>query len=112
MNLARAARLGPRPDAARTHGVVDALTTADIPCWTDKACRRRQRPDPRALRDRWHDLSPGQQAVDPSHARIRAPGERAVSTLKTWRLRRRLRCSTTRISDLTRAVLALHLNAG
>ena len=61
---------------------------------------------------KWHNLSPGQQAVNRSHVRIRAPGERAVSTLKTWRLLRRLRRSTTRITDLNRAVLALHLATG
>lgn len=34
-----------------------------------------------------------------------------VATLKTWRLLRNLRCSTTRITALVRAVLTLHLNA-
>jgi hypothetical protein len=63
-------------------------------------------------RGKWHTPSPGQQAVNRSHARIRALGERAVSILKAWRPLRRLRCSTTRITDLTRAVLGLHPNAG
>ncbi len=31
--------------------------------------------------------------------------------LKPWRLLRKLRCSTTRITTLVRAVLASHLNA-
>ncbi|MER6290608.1 IS5/IS1182 family transposase, partial [Streptomyces sviceus] len=44
-----------------------------------------------------------------SHAKIRALGEQAMATLKTWRLLRKLRCSTTRITAIVRAVLALHL---
>ncbi|MCM3265744.1 IS5/IS1182 family transposase, partial [Streptomyces thermoviolaceus] len=32
-----------------------------------------------------------------------------VATLKSWRLLRKLRCSTTRVTSLVRAVLALHL---
>ncbi|ROP38969.1 transposase family protein [Saccharothrix texasensis] len=98
--------------AARIHGIVDALTTADIPCWADKAYQGAGSPIRVPYRGKWHNLSPGQQAVNRSHTRIRALGERAVSTLKTWRLLRRLRCSTTRITSLTRAVLALHLAAG
>lgn len=98
--------------AARVHGIVDALTAADIPCRADKTCRGASGPIRIPYRGKWHDLSPGQQAVNRSHARIRALGERAVATPKTWRLLRGLRCSTTRITDLIRAILALHLNAG
>ncbi|QFZ20531.1 transposase family protein [Saccharothrix syringae] len=98
--------------AARAHGIVDDRTAAGIPCWADKAYRGAGGPIRVPYRGRWHNLSPGQQAANRSHARIRALGERAVATLKTWRLLRRLRCSTTRITDLTRAILALHLNAG
>ncbi|WP_309111697.1 transposase family protein [Saccharothrix sp.] len=97
---------------ARTHGIVDALAAADIPCWADRAYRGAGGPVRVPYRGKWHNLSPGQQAVNRSHGRIRALGERAVSVLKAWRLLRRLRCSTTRITDLTRAVLTLHLNAG
>ncbi|MFJ8159280.1 transposase family protein, partial [Streptomyces sp. NPDC094468] len=60
-------------------------------------------------RVRWEKLSAGQKAVNVSHARIRAVGEQAMATLKSWRLLRKLRCSTTRITDLVKAVLALHL---
>ncbi len=97
--------------AARAHGIINALTEAGIPCWADKAYRGAGGPIRVPHRGRWHNLSPGQQAVNRPHARIRALGERAVSILKAWRLLRRLRCSTTRITDLTRAVLALHLAA-
>lgn len=60
-------------------------------------------------RGRWEHLSAGQRAVNVSHARIRAVGEQAIATLKGWRLLRKLRCSTTRITGLVQAVLSLHL---
>jgi DDE superfamily endonuclease len=53
--------------------------------------------------------SAGQQAVNRSHAKIRALGEQAIANLKTWRLLRKLRCSTTRITSLVQAILTLHL---
>ncbi|GAA1311798.1 hypothetical protein GCM10009647_035870 [Streptomyces sanglieri] len=43
------------------------------------------------------------------HAKIRSVGERAMATLKCWRLLRELRCSTTRITGVVRAVVALEL---
>ncbi|MEU0195827.1 transposase family protein [Streptomyces afghaniensis] len=74
--------------ASRTHGIIDAL----VP-----------------FRGRWDRLSTGQRAVNAAHARIRALGEQAMATLKTWRLLRKLRCSTTRITSHVQAVLTLHL---
>ncbi len=61
------------------------------------------------FRGRWENLSEGQQAVNRSQAKIRALVEPAVATLKNWRLLRKLRCSTTRITSLVQAVLTLHL---
>ncbi|GAB3953447.1 transposase family protein [Streptomyces sparsus] len=43
------------------------------------------------------------------HAKIRSLDERAMATLKCWRLLRNLRCSTTRITTAVRAVTALGL---
>lgn len=60
-------------------------------------------------RGRCETLSTGQQAVNRSHARIRALVEQAMATLKSWRLLRKLRCSTTRITRPIQAVLTLHL---
>ncbi|MBX9399547.1 transposase family protein [Streptomyces sp. TRM72054] len=68
--------------------------TVRIPCW-----------------GRWENLSAGQKAVNRSHAKIRALVEQAVATLKSWRLLRKLRCSTTRITSLVQAVLTLHLTS-
>ncbi|MCQ0022561.1 transposase family protein [Streptomyces somaliensis DSM 40738] len=94
---------------AREHGVVAALATADIKCWADKAYRGAGGTVRTPYWGRWETLSTGQKAVNRSHARIRALVEQAMATLKAWRLLRKLRCSTTRITSLVQAVLALHL---
>ncbi|MGV9956260.1 transposase family protein [Streptomyces cellulosae] len=95
--------------AAREHGIIDALTEADIPCWADKANRGAGGTVRTPCWGRWDTLSAGQQAVNRSHAKIRALVEQAVATLKSWRLLRKLRCSTTRITSLVQAILTLHL---
>lgn len=61
------------------------------------------------FRGRWENLSIGQQAVNRSQAKIRALVEQAIATLKSWRLLRKLRCSTTRITNVVQAVLTLQL---
>ncbi len=45
--------------------------------------------------------------VNSSHAKIRAISERAVATLKTWRLLAKLRCCPQRATDLCAAILVL-----
>lgn len=97
--------------AARTHGVIDALAEAGTACWADKAYRGAGGTTRVPYWGRWEKLSAGQQAHNRSHARIRALGEQAVAALKSWRLLRKLRCSTTRITGLVQAVLILHLAA-
>jgi DDE superfamily endonuclease len=47
--------------------------------------------------------------VNSAHAKVRAIGERAISTLKTWRLLAKLRCCPHRATALVAAILALHL---
>ncbi|MBW8703353.1 hypothetical protein MBT84_27540 [Streptomyces sp. MBT84] len=95
--------------AARTHGIIQALTDAGLSCWADKGYQGAGGTVRVPFRGRWDRLSPGQRAVNRSHARIRALGEQAMATLKTWRLLRKLRCSTTRITSVVQAVLTLHL---
>ncbi|MEU0401642.1 transposase family protein [Streptomyces sp. NPDC006197] len=97
--------------AAREHGIVDALTEADIPCWADKAYRGASGTVRIPYWGRWETLSSGRQAVNRSHAKIRTLVEKAVATLKSWRLLRKLRCSTTRITSLVQAALTLHLTS-
>jgi hypothetical protein len=88
--------------AARTHGIIDALTSAKVMTFADKGYqgvrgsirtpfkRHRYRPK----------LSTWQKKVNRAHARIRAIGERANATLKTWKLLIRLRCSPHRATSL------------
>jgi len=95
--------------AAREHGILDALTSANLDCWADKDYRGAGLAARVPYRGRWDNLSEGQQAVNRSQAKIRALVEPAVAILKTWRLLRKLRCSTTRITSLVQAVLTLHL---
>ncbi|MFE9332540.1 IS5 family transposase [Streptomyces sp. NPDC006925] len=95
--------------AARTHGIIDALTEAGVECWADKGYRGAGGTIRLPYWGRWETLSAGQQAVNRSHAKIRALVEQAMATLKTWRLLRKLRCSTTRITALVQAILTMHL---
>ncbi|GED90134.1 hypothetical protein TNCT6_72190 [Streptomyces sp. 6-11-2] len=97
--------------AARTHGLVDALAEAGIRCWADKGYQGAGGTVRVPYRGRRDKLSTGQQAVNVSHTKIRAVGEQAVASLKSWRLLCKLRCSTTRITSLVQAILTLHLNA-
>ncbi|GGO57284.1 IS5 family transposase [Streptomyces daqingensis] len=94
--------------AARTHGIIDALTEAGVECWADKGYRGAGGTVRVPYWGRWAKLSAGQQAVNRSHAKIRALVEQAMATLKVWRLLRKLRCSTNRITSLVQAVLTLH----
>ncbi|MEU3282080.1 IS5 family transposase [Streptomyces antibioticus] len=95
--------------AAREHGIIDALAEAGINCWADKGYQGAGGTVRLPYRGRWDSLSAGQQAVNRSHAKVRALVEQAIATLKSWRLLRKLRCSTTRITSLVQAVLTLHL---
>ncbi|MEU2988309.1 transposase family protein [Micromonospora aurantiaca] len=96
--------------AARTHGIIDALTSAHVMTFVDKGYqgargsvrtpfkRRRFRPK----------LSRRQRAVNRAHAKIRACGERAIATLKTWKILVKLRCCPRRATAIVQAILVLH----
>lgn len=96
--------------AARTHGLIDALASANVMTFADKAYqgaggsvrtpfkRRRHRPR----------LSHRQKTVNRHHAKIRAVGERAVATLKAWKILTKLRCCPRRATAIAQAILVLH----
>ncbi|MGW0565411.1 transposase family protein [Streptomyces sp. NPDC003016] len=92
--------------AARTHGIVDALAEAGLKCWADKAYQGADGSIRVPFRGR--RLKRWQRRHNSTHAKIRCLGEQAMATLKGWRLLRKLRCSTNRITDLVKAVLVLH----
>ena len=89
--------------------IIDALAETGINCWADKAYQGAGGTVRVPYRGRWENLSERQQAVNRSHARIRALVEQAVAALKSWRLLRRLRCSPARTTGLVQAALCLHL---
>ncbi|MTK01696.1 transposase family protein [Micromonospora sp. CP22] len=96
--------------AARSHGIIDALTSADVMTFADKGYqgahgsvrtpfkRRRFRPK----------LSRRQKTVNRAHAKIRARGERAIATLKTWKILIKLRCCPRQATAIVQAILVLN----
>ncbi|MFI2312605.1 transposase [Streptomyces sp. CB00072] len=92
--------------AARTHEIVDALAAAGLKCWADKAYQGAGRQIRVPFRGR--RLKRWKRRHNSSHAKIRCVGEQAMAVLKGWRLLRKLRCSTNRITDIVKAVLVLH----
>lgn len=59
--------------AAREHGIIDALAEASSNCWADKGYQGAGDTVP-LYRSRWDSLSAGQQAVNRSHANTRRFG--------------------------------------
>ncbi|MEU6896214.1 transposase family protein [Streptomyces sp. NPDC046557] len=92
--------------AARSHGIVDALAAAGLKCWADNAYQGAGRHIRVPFRGR--RLKRWKRRHNRSHAKIRCVGEQAMAVLKGWRLLRKLRCSTNRITDIVKAVLVLH----
>jgi hypothetical protein len=92
--------------AARAHGIPAAFAADDIKCWADKAYQGAGH----AVRVpfRGKKLHGWCRRHNRDHAKIRSLGERAMAILKCWRLLRKLRCSTNRITDVVKAVLVLH----
>jgi hypothetical protein len=96
--------------AARTHGIIEALSRAEVMTFADRGYqgaggsvrtpfkRRRFRPT----------LSRRQKAVNRAHAKVRARGERAIATLKTWKILAKLRCCPRRTTAIVQAILVLH----
>ncbi|MGW2083149.1 transposase family protein [Streptomyces sp. NPDC001939] len=95
--------------AAREHGIVDALAEAGLKAYADKAYQGAGRPVRVPFKGR--RLKWWQRRHNTTHAKIRCVGEQAMATLKCWRLLRKLRCSTNRITAILKAVIALHLAA-
>ncbi len=97
--------------AARAVGLLDMLASDNVATFADKGYQGAggtiRTPFKRhATRPR---LSQGQKAVNRAHARIRALGERAVATLKGWKVLVKLRCCPRRATALIAAILVLHL---
>ncbi|GAA0575644.1 transposase family protein [Actinomadura livida] len=89
--------------AARTHGIIHALTSRAIACYADKAYvradgaigtpykrKKRRKPGKRKKRRK-----PGKRKklFNQYHAKVRALGEQGAAILKGWHILRKARCS-------------------
>lgn len=94
--------------AARTHRIIRICERQGIPVLADRAYMGAgpwvttplRRPPGRGL-------TPTQQTVNRALSAARAPVERGVARLKSWRIFRRARCSPNRMSSIAAAVLTL-----
>jgi hypothetical protein len=53
------------------------------------------------------DLPKWMRECNAAHAKVRAIGERAIATLKTWKLLTKLRCCPQRATPITQGILVL-----
>jgi hypothetical protein len=94
--------------AARTHRIIRICERQGVPVLADRAYQGAgpwvttgiRRP-PRG------ELTPTQRTVNRALAQARAPVERGMARLKTWRIFRRSRISPNRMTVITKAVLTL-----
>ena len=93
--------------AARTHGIPQTLAQFGVACYADTAYRGAGAHVAVPFRRRPRRLSRYQKVVNRNHARNRAPGERAVATLKTWKILTKLRCCPHRATAIIAAIRVL-----
>lgn len=94
--------------AARAHRIIRICERQGVPILADRAYMGAgpwvttplRRPPGR-------DLTPTQQTISRALATARAPVERGVARLKSWRIFRKSRCSPNRMSSISAAVLTL-----
>lgn len=90
--------------AACTHSLIAALTRAAVATFAGKGYPGHRPPcKGRHLPAAWTQ-------ANHAHTAIRAPGERAVATLKTWRILTKLRCCPQRTTALAAAILTFEPN--
>ena len=94
--------------AARTHRIIRICERQGVPVvadlayqgagpWVTTAIKRRPR----------QDLTTTQKTLNRALARTRAPVERGIAHLKSWRIFRHARCGPNRMTSIGRAVLTL-----
>ncbi|MEV7232352.1 transposase family protein [Polymorphospora sp. NPDC051019] len=93
--------------AAKSHGLIEALTGADVMTFADKGYQGAGGTVWTPFKRRRTRLSRRQKTVNRHHAKIRALGERAVATLKSWRILTKLRCCPRRATAIVQAILVL-----
>ena len=84
--------------AAREHGILDAIDTAELSTLADTG--------------RYRPPSQNQKDANTAHARQRGPGERANAELKSWKILRKIRSSPRRGTTLVKTVQTIILASG
>jgi hypothetical protein len=92
--------------SARAHGIVQACLTRRILVLAGRAYQGAGA-TVRTPCYGHRDLPDHYRRFNRDHARLRAPGERASARLKSWRVLRRVRCSTRRTGRTVQAVPVL-----
>jgi hypothetical protein len=94
--------------AARTHRIIRICERQGVPLLADRVYIGGgawvTMPVRRPLRG---ELTPTQRTVNRALSAARAPVERGVARLKSWRIFRRARCSPNRLPSISAAVLTL-----
>jgi hypothetical protein len=94
--------------AARRHRIIATCIALGIPVLADRgyqgtgdivAVPHRRRPG--------KDLTVKQRCVNRAHSRLRWPVERAIASVKTWRILRKTRCNPNRMTSIVKAILTL-----
>ncbi|MEW2635848.1 transposase family protein, partial [Streptomyces sp. NPDC048389] len=94
--------------AARTHQIIRICERQGVPVLADLAY---QGGGPWVTtgikRKPLQDLTPTERTVNRALAEARAPVERGVARLKSWRIFRRSRCSPNHMTSIAKAILTL-----
>ncbi|SFH13778.1 IS5/IS1182 family transposase [Streptomyces mirabilis] len=96
------------PTAARTHRIIQICERQGVPILADRVYMGAGPWVTTSLRrPPGGELTPTQQTVNRALSAARAPVERGVARLKSWRIFRRSRCSPNRMTSIAAAVLTL-----
>jgi transposase len=94
--------------AARTHRIIRICGRQGVPVLADRAFLGGGPWVTTPVRRPPHqDLNPTQRTINRALSAARAPVERSVARLKSWRIFRRARCSPNRLSSICAAILTL-----
>ncbi|MEV7129400.1 transposase family protein [Streptomyces sp. NPDC093260] len=94
--------------AARTHRIIRICERQGVPVLADRAYIGAGSWVTTPIRRLPHqDLNPTQWTINRALSAARAPVERTVAQVKSWRIFRRARCSPNRLSSISAAILTL-----